>query len=70
MGTTGGGWVPVPILGLLYATIFSAVRWMPDTPVFVPRPAGHRRRQSPAPLVPDTVLTRRYPAPALMGVST
>ena len=67
MGTTGGGWVPVPFLGLLLATIYSAVRWMPDTPVFVPRPAA-ARPPAPAPLVPDTVLTRRYPAPALMGV--
>ena len=40
MGTTGGGWVPVPFLGLLLATIYSAVRWMPDTPVFVPRRAA------------------------------
>jgi dihydropteroate synthase len=67
MGTTGGGWVPVPFLGLLLATIYSAVRWMPDTPVFVPRPAVTAATAA-APLVPDTVLTRRYPAPALMGV--
>ncbi|HZI34428.1 MAG TPA: CPBP family glutamic-type intramembrane protease, partial [Gaiellales bacterium] len=66
MGTTGGGWVPVPFLGLLFATIYSAVRWMPDTPVFVPRAAAVAT--AAAPLVPDTVLTRRYPAPALMGV--
>ena len=39
MGTTGGGWVPVPFLGLLLATIYSAVRWMPDTPVW-PRPCA------------------------------
>ena len=67
MGTTGGGWVPVPFLGLLLATIYSAVRWMPDTPVFVPRAAATAATAA-APLVPDTVLTRRYPAPALMGV--
>jgi dihydropteroate synthase len=66
MGTTGGGWVPVPFLGLLFATIYSAVRWMPDTPVFVPRATA--AATAAAPLVPDTVLTRRYPAPALMGV--
>ena len=61
----GGGWVPVPVLGLLFGSIYVAARRMPETPQFVERaafPPGSRT------LVPDTELTRRFPAPALMGV--
>jgi dihydropteroate synthase len=61
----GGGWVPVPALGLLFGSIYVAARRMPETPQFVERAPVTPR---PRALVPDTELTRRFPAPALMGV--
>jgi dihydropteroate synthase len=65
VATTGGGWLPLPVLGLLYGSIYVAARRMPETPQFVERPSAP---PMPRALVPDTELTRRFPAPALMGV--
>src|SRR5207253_2852922 len=65
MAVNGGGWIPVPMLGLLYGSIYVASRKMPATPVFIERPQA---TPTGLPRVPDTELTRRFPAPALMGV--
>jgi dihydropteroate synthase len=67
LALSGGGWVPLPLLGLLYASIYAAVRGMPDTPEYVERPPVARPSVAAA-SAPDTALTRRFPAPSVMGV--